>query len=124
MREFKHIGDEANKWEKDIILKGADVLSTKGFTQVPNHVLESGDVSGMARLTYSMLLKYAWFNDSCFPGQDRLAKDLACARTSVNAYIKELQEKGLIKVMRRGQGKTNIYELDLRVKNKRVDKSR
>ena len=27
--------------ERNIILRGADALSSRGFTQVPNHVLES-----------------------------------------------------------------------------------
>ena len=49
--------------ERNIILKGADVLTAKGFTMVPNHVLVSDKVSPGAKLTYAMLLKYAWQND-------------------------------------------------------------
>lgn len=62
--------------EKNIILKGADVLSARGFTQVPNHVLKSDQLSPGAKLAYEMLLSYAWQNDYCFPGQERLAKDM------------------------------------------------
>src|SRR5215208_2099219 len=69
--------------ERNIILNGADVLTAKGYTQVPNHVLVSDRLSPGAKLTYAMLLKYAWQNDSCFPGQERLAKDMGVTDRSV-----------------------------------------
>ena len=69
--------------ERNIILRGADALSTKGFTQVPNHILDNGKLSPGAKLTYAMLLKYAWQNDYCFPGQERLAKDMGVSDRSV-----------------------------------------
>ena len=105
--------------EKNIILRGADVLSQRGFTQVPNYVLESERISPGAKLTYALLLKYAWHNDFCFPGQERLAKDMGVTRQSVNAYIKELRKKGFIAVKRQGQGRPNIYELFLRIRKTR-----
>jgi len=43
--------------ERNIVLRGADVLSAKGFTQVPNHILDNGKLSPGAKLTYAMLLK-------------------------------------------------------------------
>ena len=49
--------------DRNIILKGADVLTAKGFTQVPNHVLVSSALSPGAKLTYAMLLKYAFENE-------------------------------------------------------------
>lgn len=104
---------------KTIVLEGADALSKKGFTQVPNHVLEAVDLSPGSKLAYAMLLKYAWQNEYCFPGQDRLAKDMGVGRTSVNSYIKELGNKKYITIKRQGQGKPNIYTLKLT-----VDKSR
>ncbi len=106
---MQHIRDIIQ--EKNIILTGADVLSHKGFTQVPNHVLESEKISPGAKLTYAMLLKYAWQNDFCFPGQDRLAKDMGVSLRSTNAYIQELEKNTFIHIKRRGQGKPNLYEL-------------
>jgi len=81
----RHIGDLLR--DKNIVLKGADALSQRGFTQVPNHVLRSDKVSPGAKLAYAMLLSYAWQNDFCFPGQERLAKDMApaCAAWSVTS---------------------------------------
>lgn len=101
--------------QKTIILQGADLLSAKGFTQVPNHILESEKISPGAKLTYTMLLKYAWQNDFCFPGQDRLGKDMGVSRRSVNTYIQELEKKKFILIKRQGQGKPNVYTLKLTV---------
>jgi len=101
--------------KKTIVLQGADLLSSKGFTQVPNHILESEKISPGAKLTYTMLLKYAWQNDFCFPGQDRLGKDMGVSRRSVNTYIQELEKKKFITIKRQGQGKPNIYTLKLTV---------
>ena len=110
---------------RTIILEGADVLSARGFTQVPNYVLESRQLSAGAKLTYAMLLKYAWENDYCFPGQDRLAADMGVSRQTANKYIRELQQKEHIRVRRQGQGRPNIYTLKLTLDKKGVvDNSR
>lgn len=101
--------------QRTIILEGADALSSKGFTQVPNMVLESKKISPGAKLTYAMLLKYAWQNDYCFPGQERLAEDMGVGKRSVVTYIGELEEQKFIGVKRQGQGKSNIYTLKLKV---------
>jgi DNA-binding transcriptional ArsR family regulator len=106
------------KRERNIILKGADALSAKGFTQVPNFLLRSGKLSAGDKVTFAMLLSYAWQNDYCFPGQERLAKDLGLTDRSVRTHLKSLQANGLLRIQRRGQGKTNIYELNL--KSKRI----
>ena len=105
--------------EKNIILKGADSLSARGFTQVPNHVLESDKISPGAKLTYAMLLKYAWQNDYCFPGQERLAKDMGGGVRSIVRYVQELESVGFVRIVRRGLGKPNIYELNLKLKVKK-----
>jgi hypothetical protein len=119
-RTMQHISEIIQ--EKNIILTGADALSQKGFTQVPNHVLESENISPGAKLTYAMLLKYAWQNDFCFPGQDRLAKDMGVSLRSTNAYVQELEKNVFIHIKRRGQGKPNLYELLLTAHRKRIDK--
>ena len=38
---------------------------------------------------------------------------------SVNRFIKELEDCSLIDITRRGQGKTNIYEVNVKVKRRR-----
>ena len=107
----RHIGDILK--ERNIILKGADAATTKGFTQVPNFLLKSKKLSSGDKMTFAMLLSYAWQNDYCFPGQQRLAEDLGLSDRSVRTHLKSLQAIGLLAIQRRGQGKTNIYELNL-----------
>jgi DNA-binding MarR family transcriptional regulator len=108
--------------ERNIILKGADALSAHGFTQVPNHLLKSERISPGAKLAYTMLLSYAWQNDYCFPGQERLAKDMGSGVRSVVRYIQELEKNDFIKVKRQGQGRSNLYELNLTAKTKKLAK--
>ena len=100
--------------EKNIILKGADSLSALGFTQVPNHLLRNAKISPGAKLAYAMLLSYAWQNDFSFPGQDRLAKDMGVSLRTANTYIQELDKKNFISIKRQGQGRPNLYEIDLK----------
>jgi len=114
---IRSIGDIIR--EKNIILKGGDILSQRGFTQVPNAVLKSDKLSPGAKLAYSMLLSYAWHNDFCFPGQDRLAKDMGVSLRTTNTYIQELDRKQFLSIRRQGQGRPNIYELNLRAGKER-----
>ena len=100
--------------DRNIILKGADAATARGFTQVPNFLLRSNKLSAGDKLAFAMLLSYAWQNDFCFPGQQRLAQDLGLTDRSVRTHLKSLETNGLLVIRRRGQGKTNIYELNLK----------
>jgi biotin operon repressor len=82
-----------------------------GFTQIPNLVLRRSDLPPGAKLTYMVLLSYAWQKDQAFPGQDRLARDMGVSERSVITYLKQLQESGLVSIIRRGLGLTNVYVL-------------
>lgn len=106
---MKSIGEVIR--DRNIVITGGDALSTSGFTQVPNAILKTPNLTSHAKLTYAMLLSYAWQNDHCFPGQERLAKDMGAGKRSVVRYIDELQTKGYIKVKKRGLGKPNLYEI-------------
>lgn len=77
---MEHIGNTAQFREPNLLLKGADIATHRGWTGVPNFILESKEISVGAKLTYAMLLKYAREMDECFPGQDRLAKDMGNGR--------------------------------------------
>lgn len=104
--------------ERSIILKGADALSAQGFTQVPNHVLRSGDITPGGKLAYAMLLSYAWQNDFCFPGQETLADDMGVSKRSVISFIKELSASGHVTVKRQGLGRVNVYTLHAKINRK------
>ena len=100
---MEQIGGRISEIERNIKIRGADVATRGGFTQVPNFVLKSNTISPGAKLAYSMLLHYAWQNNYCFPGQDRLAVDMGVAKRSVVSYMQEPEKTGFIVVRRRGQ---------------------
>ena len=70
-------------------------------------------------MSYAMLLKYAWQDDYCFPGQERLADDMGAGERSVRSYLKELEKVGFLAVTQRGLGKTNLYTLFLTTQAKK-----
>lgn len=102
--------------ERNIELVGADPATRFGFTQVPNFILTNAAISVGAKLAYAMLLKYAWYDEGCFPGQIKLAQDMGAGERSVRSYLKELEAKQLLEITQRGLGKTNLYRLHVTVK--------
>jgi Helix-turn-helix domain len=80
-----------------------------GFAQIPRYILRDKRLSFGARLTYAVLLSYAWQEDSCFPGQNKIATDLGVSRRMISPYLNELREQKYIAWERRGLGKTNVY---------------
>ena len=115
---MERIGKQLHERYRNIILDGFDPVSTAGFTQVPNYILRSKDLSVGAKLAYAMLLSYAWQNDYCFPGQETLADDIGVSRRSVITFIKELQAGGFVTVKRQGLNRPNLYTMHARVKKK------
>jgi hypothetical protein len=98
---------------KDVLEKHTIVVLNeslkKGFTQIPNYILRDHKLSFGARLVYAVLLSYAWQEDSCFPGQERIAEDLGTSDRSVRTYLSELKERGYIDWKQQGLNKTNVY---------------
>src|SRR5689334_9042579 len=116
---MKSLGDIIK--EKNIKLDTPDPVAQQGFTQVPNFIMKNPNISPGAKVTYAMFLSYAWHNDSCFPGQDRMAKDMGMSAPRVNEFIKALEAAGLIEITRRGQGKTNLYKIKFTVSKRKPD---
>lgn len=113
---MEHINSSLGKLQRNIEIVGADNATRFGFTQVPNFLLTNHKLSVGAKLAYAMLLKYAWDDAACFPGQVTLAKDMGAGERTVRTYLKELESAGLLEVEQRGLGKTNLYRLHLTVK--------
>ncbi len=80
-----------------------------GFAQIPRYILCDKRLTPGARLTYAVLLSYAWQEGSCFPGQEKMASNLGVSRQMVNTYLNELRQHKYIDWERRGLGKTNVY---------------
>ena len=112
---MEHIGEQLQVTARNIEFDRADLVSLHGFTQVPNFVLRKSDLSPGAKVVFAMFLSYAWHNNFCFPGQERLAEDMGMSRSRVTEFVSELEKGGLISVLRRGQGKTNIYTVHFQV---------
>ena len=111
---MKQIGEVIK--EKNLQLDTDNLVVRGGFTQVPNFILKDPNLSVGAKVAYAMFLSYAWHNDSCFPGQDRLAEDMGMSRVRITQLTAELDRVGLISIQRRGQGKTNLYTIHFQVK--------
>ena len=115
---MKHIAGQLEKIERNMKLNTADPIARYGFTQLPNFILRNPDLSANAKTVYSLLLSYAWHNDLCFPGQERLAEHMGAHVSTVSRAIAELEDSSLIEIERRGQGKTNFYTINFVVKKK------
>jgi hypothetical protein len=84
----------------------------RGFTQVNNGLLRNTEVSHSARYLYILLMSRCFSREFSYPGETTLSKEMGVSEVSIISYKKELEDKGWIKVKRRGQGKTNLYFLD------------
>ena len=115
---MEHIGKCLDEVERNMKINSSDPIARYGFTQLPNFILRNPDLSANAKTTYSLLLSYAWHNDLCFPGQERLAEHMGTHVATVSRAIAELQVCSLIEITRRGQGKTNFYTINFVVKKK------
>jgi hypothetical protein len=100
--------------DRNLRLRGADIATQRGWTGVPNFILESKEISVGAKLIYAMLLKYAREMDECFPGQGRLAKDIGASERSVRTWLKELEKMSLVSIKQRGQGRPNLYTVHIK----------
>ena len=113
-----HIGAQVEHTKRNIEIIGADPVTRHGFTQVPNFILTNKALSVGAKLAYAMLLKYAWTDDACFPGQQKLAEDMGSGERSIRTYLKELEDAKFLEVTQRGLGKTNLYRLHVTVQKR------
>jgi hypothetical protein len=120
---MEHIAYRIADIARNIEIVGADPITLHGFTQVPNFVLVKKDISVGAKLAYAMLLKYAWGDNACFPGQLKLAEDMGAGERSIRTYLKELEAAGILEIKQRGLGKTNLYRLHLTIKKLTVHDS-
>src|SRR5436189_3220653 len=96
-----HIAANLEHTKRNIEIVGADPVTRHGFTQVPNFILTKKELSVGAKLGYAMLLKYAWGDEACFPGQAKLAEDMGSGERSVRRYLEELEKSNLLEIVQR-----------------------
>lgn len=88
-----------------------------GFAALPYLVLRDTRLSIGARVTYAVLLMYAWQEEACFAGQEKMSKDIGVSDRQVRDYLKELRDHGYIRIKRQGLNRPNLYYI-LDVKSK------
>lgn len=81
----------------------------KRFSILPEDIKRRKDLSPGAKYIYSDLIKYAGKNDNAFPKRATIAESCGMHIRLVDKHIKELKEKGLIQVERRGLRRSNKY---------------
>ncbi len=117
---MEHIGQQIENRARNIEMDRVDPITQHGFTQLPNFLFKNSGLSMGAIVVYAKFLSYAWHNDYCFPGQERLAAELDMSRSRITEFISELEKKGFISISRRGQGLTNIYKIHFQVKQRKA----
>lgn len=94
-----------------------------GFAALPYVVLRDTRLSLGARVAYATLLSYAWQDDSCFAGQEKMSKDLGVSERHLRRFLAELEEFGYVRIKRQGLNKPNLYFIvDVKTKLNRTKK--
>lgn len=76
---------------------------------IPNGIMKSKDISPTAKLVYGKMCKTAKENGECLLSQESIASDMGMSIRNIVKIIKELKNKNLIGVIRRGPKDTNMY---------------
>lgn len=96
-----------------------------GFAALPYVVLRDIKLSIGARLTYAVLLSYAWQDDSTFVGQAKMAKDMGISERQLQRYLYELRDTLYIVISRKDKRFNNTYVIkDVKTKLKRKPRAR
>jgi DNA-binding transcriptional regulator YhcF (GntR family) len=78
---------------------------------IPNEIISNKNISHGAFKLYCILNSYCYGNkDTCFPSQKTLAEHMKKCTRTIQRYLKELLDNGIIKIMRRGST-SNLYQL-------------
>ena len=83
----------------------------KGYTKIPNDMLNVSQLSIPARYLYCVLTRHCGKSEWCFPGQITLGKELGISSRHVRNLVKELENIGLLTKQRTGYNKSNTYRL-------------
>lgn len=82
----------------------------RGYVSITNKVLFNHKISLGAKVIYWYLLTRCFNKNSCFPSNQTMGKDLGIKRPeTIIKYKRELVEEKLLKVIRRGNKKSNVY---------------
>ena len=95
--------------QRTVILQDDALRRLKGFTAIPNVILRHRKLSYGAKVTFGVLLSYAWQDNFCWPAQERLAQDLCCSERQVRRFLQELKTNNIVDWRQQGLNQPNIY---------------
>ncbi len=96
--------------DREPLVQYEDLEQATGFTQVSNAVLRCyPELSDGEKMTYAVLKSFAYVGPETFVGEETLARARSVTVSTISRHLSRLVEVGLVKVRRRGQGKTNIW---------------
>src|SRR5262245_13626520 len=81
------------------------------FIALPVAAFKDKRLDGNAQLVLSALHYHAGAKMTCYPGMARLAEETGLSKNTVLAKVALLKDCGYVAARRRGQGRTNTYEL-------------
>lgn len=82
-----------------------------GYVQVPLAVIMAKGLSVYAKAAFSVILAHADSNGVCNCGRALIADCLGVSVRRVDSYIKELVDRNVLEVIKRGVKKTNAYKV-------------
>lgn len=86
----------------------------RGYVSISNKILYNQNLDPLAKLFYWYLLTRCFNQEKkgeCFPSAETIQKDLGISKNTVTKYKTQLVKEKLIKVERRGWGKSDLYKL-------------
>ena len=95
-------------------------INRKGFGLLPKLVMVDHTISITAKAIYSYLCAQAGSGDTAYPGRDKIVHDLHINKETYYVHMKQLTEKGYIKIKRERTSKLferNTYKLCVYVKS-------
>jgi len=96
--------------DREPLVQYEDLEQATGFTQISNAVLRCyPELSDGEKMTYAVLKSFAYVSPETFVGEETLARARDVTVSTISRHLTRLVEVGLVKVRRRGQGKTNIW---------------
>lgn len=101
----------------DIKLESDSILE-KGYGLISRDIMRNKNISLGAKAIYCYLNSFAGSKGICYPSLDLIRLEMNLSKNTLNKYMKELKETGLIKVYRLQNEdnnllSNNIYEIAL-----------
>lgn len=104
---MQHVGVFVKQRVERVIIENE--MMRAGFAALPYVVLRDTKLSLGARLTFAVLLSYAWQNNATFVGQEKMAKDMGLGQRQLQRYLYELRDTKYIEITRLDKRFNNTY---------------